>query len=330
MTSSSSQPRVVFMGSPEFAVPVLEALVRHYPVVGVVTQPDRPAGRGNRLTPPPVKVRARELGLPVFQPERLSRPEALEQLQAWAPDLIVVAAYGQILKPAVLNLPRYGCLNVHASLLPRWRGAAPVAYAIWNGDTTTGVTIMLMDEGLDTGPILAQREEPIRPDDTAASLSRRLAHLGAQLLIEVLPDYLSGRLKPRPQDDAQATYAPRLRREDGLLDFTQPAERLARQVRAFHPWPGTFTFWKGRRLKVLQALAEPFPSPGPGHPLVVGGFPAVGTGEGVLVFTQVQPEGRQAMDGAAFLRGAGRDWAQMPPLPHTDHAAQGEGDHASR
>ncbi len=312
MTSPPSAPRIVFMGSPDFAVPVLEALVAHFPVVGVVTQPDRPAGRGNRLTPPPVKVRAQELGLPVFQPARVSRPEAVERLKAWAPDLIVVAAYGQILKPNVLRLPRYGCLNVHASLLPRWRGAAPVAYAIWEGDEETGVTIMLMDEGLDTGPILAQRKTPIDPEDTAATLSARLARLGAELLVETIPGYLKGDIRPQPQDDRRATYAPLLKREHGRLDFTQPAARLARQVRAFDPWPGTFTFWKGRRLKVLRAHALNVPSPGPGVPVVIGEYPAVGTGQGVLVFTQVQLEGKRPVDGAAFLRGAGREWTAYP------------------
>lgn len=312
MTSSSPGPRIVFMGSPDFAVPVLEALVTRFPVVGVVTQPDRPSGRGNRLTPPPVKVRAQELGLPVFQPPRVSRPEAVEQLKAWAPDLIVVAAYGQILKPRVLQLPRYGCLNVHASLLPRWRGASPVAYAIWEGDKETGVTIMLMDEGLDTGPILTQRKEPIHPDDTAATLGARLAHLGAELLVETLPGYLKGDIRPQPQDDRLATYAPLLKREHGRLDFAQTAERLARQVRAFDPWPGTFTFWKGKRLKVLQAQARDLSSPGPGIPLVVEGYPAVGTEQGVLVLTRVQLEGRRPVDGAAFLRGAGREWTSHP------------------
>ncbi len=312
MSSPASAPRIVFMGSPDFAVPVLEALVAHFPVVGVVTQPDRPAGRGNRLTPPPVKVRAQELGLPVFQPPRVSRPEGVEQLKAWNPDLIVVAAYGQILKPNVLEVPRYGCLNVHASLLPRWRGAAPVAYAIWEGDEETGVTIMLMDEGLDTGPILTQRREPIRPHDTAGALSARLARLGAELLVETIPGYLKGDIRPQPQDDRLATYAPLLKREDGRLDFTQPADRLARQVRAFDPWPGTFTFWKGRRLKVLRAHALNVPSPGPGVPVVMGEYPAVGTGQGVLVFTQVQLEGKRPVDGAAFLRGAGREWTSHP------------------
>ncbi len=312
--TASQPPRIVFMGSPHFAVPVLEALARRFHVVGVVTQPDRPAGRGNVLTPPPVKVRAQALGLPVFQPERVSRPEAVERLRAWNPDLIVVAAYGQILKPQVLQLPRYGCLNVHASLLPRWRGAAPVAYAIWHGDQETGVTIMLMDEGLDTGPILAQRREPIHPDDTAGTLGQRLAHLGADLLVETIPPYLAGEIQPRPQDESQATYAPRLKREDGRLDFTRPAAELARQVRAFDPWPGTYTWWKGKRLKVLRARALDEASPGPGVPLVVEGKPAVGTGKGVLLLERVQPEGRKAMEGDAFLRGAGRDWTSTGPL----------------
>ena len=310
-----SRPRVVFMGSPQFAVPTLEALARHFNVVGVVTQPDKPAGRGNVLTPPPVKRKAQELGLPVFQPARLSRPEAIEQLRDWQPDLIVVAAYGQILKPQVLQLPPYGCLNVHASLLPRWRGAAPVAYAIWHGDKETGVTIMLMDEGLDTGPILSQRKEPIHPDDTAATLGERLAHLGATLLVETIPLYLAGEIRPQPQDEGKATYAPRLKREDGLLDFTRPAEELARQVRAFDPWPGTFTWWKGKRLKVLKARAVDLDSPGPGVPLVVEGHPAVGTGRGVLLLEWVRPEGRKAIEGPAFLRGAGRDWTATGPLP---------------
>lgn len=310
----SERPRIVFMGSPQFAVPILEALVTAYPVVGVVTQPDKPAGRGNRLTPPAVKVRAQELGIPVFQPKRVSHPEAVERLRAWNPDLIVVAAYGQILKPNVLALPRYGCINVHASLLPRWRGAAPIAYAIWHGDTETGVTIMLMDEGLDTGPILAQRRVPIHPDDTQGTLSMRLAQEGAALLLETLPRYLAGEVRPQPQDNRLATYAPMLRREQGLLDFTQPAAVLARQIRAFHPWPGTFTFWKGQRLKVHRGHAVDTPSPGPGKPVIWEGRPAVGTAEGLLVLDEVQLEGRKPVSGEAFLRGAGRDWPQSPCL----------------
>ncbi len=312
LRTASSRPRIVFMGSPEFALPTLEALARHYPVVGVVTQPDKPAGRGNRLTPPPVKVRAEALGLPVMQPRRLSDPRAMATLRAWNPDLIVVAAFGQILKPEVLQLPRYGCLNVHASLLPRWRGASPIQYALLHGDAQTGVTIMLMDEGLDTGPILSQRATTILPDDTAATLSRRLAQMGAELLLDTLPPYLEGELTPRPQDDSLATYAPRLKREDGALDFTRSAAYLARQVRAFDPWPGTFMPWRNARLKVLAAHpVEDEPSPGPGVRVVYKGWPAVGTGDGLLVLDRVQPPGKRPMPGDAFLRGA-RDWVAEP------------------
>ena len=308
------KPRIVFMGSPEFAVPVLRALAEHYPVAGVVTQPDKPAGRGKKLTPPPVKVVAQELGLPVMQPRRLKAPEAFAQLQTWDPELIVVAAYGQILRPNVLALPRYGCINVHASLLPRWRGASPVQHAILAGDKETGITIMLMDEGLDTGPILSQRAIPIASDDTAATLSARLATLGAALLLETLPDYLTGALQPQPQPEEGVTYAPLLKKEDGRLDFSKPAEVLARQVRAFNPWPGTFTEWKGGLLKVHRAEAVDAPSPGPGVRLIWQGFPALGTAEGILVLQEVQPAGKRSMPGNAFLHGA-RDWAADPASP---------------
>ena len=185
-------PSTVFMGSPDLALPILQALAAHYPIVGVVTQPDRPAGRGQALTPPPVKVLAEKLALPVIQPRRLREPEAMERLRSWAPELIVVAAFGQILRPEVLDLPRYGCINVHASLLPRWRGAAPIQAAILHGDADTGVTIMKMDPGVDTGPLLSQRSLPISPQDTAASLSEKLSALGAELLLETLPAYLKG------------------------------------------------------------------------------------------------------------------------------------------
>ncbi|HQJ11542.1 MAG TPA: methionyl-tRNA formyltransferase, partial [Anaerolineae bacterium] len=191
------EPRIVFMGTPKFALPTLEKLCDAYPVVGVVTQPDRPAGRGRRCVAPPVKQLAEAEGIPVFQPERLRTIEAIEHLRAWMPDLIVVAAFGQILPPAVLELPRFGALNVHSSLLPRWRGATPIQAALLAGDAVTGVTIMQMDAGLDTGPILAQREIPIYPDETAGELEERLAQLGAELLLEILPAYLSGELQPR-------------------------------------------------------------------------------------------------------------------------------------
>ena len=199
--------RIVFMGSPDFAVPVLRRLTEAYPVIGVITQPDRPAGRGQTLASPPVKILAQSLSLPVIQPNRLKEPEAQAQLAAWAPDLIVVAAFGQILRQNVLDLPPHGCVNVHASLLPRWRGASPIQAAIRTGDAQTGVSIMRMDAGVDTGPVLAQRAIPILPEDTAGALSDRLAQLGADLLIETLPAYLNGKIIPQPQDDAPPVVA---------------------------------------------------------------------------------------------------------------------------
>ncbi len=302
------KPRIVFMGSPDFAVPALGELTKHYPVVGVVTQPDRPAGRGRAMTPPPVKALAEDLGIPVIQPERLKEPGAFAQLQAWHPDLIVVVAFGQILRQNVLDLPPYGCINVHASLLPRWRGAAPVQAAILHGDTISGVTIMKMDAGVDTGPILAQRAVEILPEDTSGTLTERLALEGASLLIETLPSYLSGELLPQPQDDNRATYAKMLKKEDGLLDFNKDAVTLARQVRAFNPWPSAFFFWQGVPLKVIRA--HPLPSTnqvGVGEHKVINGFPAIGTGEGYLVLDEVQPAGKRPMAGDVFLRGA-RQW----------------------
>ena len=245
--------RIVFMGSPDFALPGLRALSQNYSVVGVVTQPDRGSGRGRELKMPPVKALALELGLPVMQPEKLKQPEAMEQLRAWAPDLIVVAAFGQILKKDVLFLPRFGCINVHASLLPRWRGAAPINAAILAGDAETGVTIMQMDVGLDTGPMLAKRAIRLTPTDTAGSVFQSLATLGADLLIETLPGYLSGEITPQPQPEEGATYAPMLKKEEGRLDFTHAADELERRVRAFNPWPGAYMEWDNAVLKVQRA-----------------------------------------------------------------------------
>src|SRR5215216_4742082 len=232
--------RVVFMGSPDFSLPTLRALTNAYKVVGVVTQPDRASGRGRELKPPPVKSLAQELNIPTIQPEKLRQPEAMEQLRLWNPDLIVVAAFGQILKKDVLYLPRFGCINVHASLLPRWRGAAPINAAILHGDEETGITIMQMDVGLDTGPMLSQRSIRLRRDDTAGSVFEKLSRLGADLLIDTLPDYLSGKLTPTPQPEEGVTYAPMLKKEEGRLDFTHQVNELERRVRAFNPWPGTF------------------------------------------------------------------------------------------
>ena len=299
--------RIVFMGTPDFAVPSLQALARDHQVVGVVTQPDRPAGRGRRLVAPPVKEAAGALGLEVIQPPTLRRPEAVERLVAWRPDLVVVAAFGQILRPEVLAIPPHGCLNVHASLLPRYRGAAPIPAAILAGDERTGVTIMRMDEGLDTGPMLAQADWPIGPDDTTGSLAADLARLGASLLVEALPGWLEGRIAPRPQDDSQATYCRTLQKEDGLLDWALTASHLDRQVRACDPWPGAYTTWAGQRLKILRARPLPGrPGPGgvePGRVVDLAPGTGVVTGEGVLELLEVQLAGKSAMDVQAFAQG---------------------------
>jgi methionyl-tRNA formyltransferase len=233
----------------------------------------------------------------------------LEQLQAWAPDLIVVVAFGQILKPAVLDLPRHGCINVHASLLPRWRGAAPINAAIAHGDAATGVSIMRLDPGVDTGPVLRQRSTPIAPDDTAGALSARLSAMGADLLLETLPPYLAGELAPTPQDEAQATYAPMLSKADGALDFTCPAAVLERRVRAYNPWPGAYLHWPGGLLKVHRARVASEVNGPPGSRCVIAGSPAVQAADGELVLELVQPAGKKAMPGNIFLQGA-RGWMQ--------------------
>ncbi len=297
--------RIVFMGTPDFAVPALEALAEAHQIVGVVTQPDRTSGRGRKLRESPVKQVALERGLPLFQPRTLRTPEALARLAEWEPEVIVVAAFGQILLQDVLDLPPHGCLNIHASLLPRWRGAAPVAAAILAGDEITGVTIMQMDVGLDTGPILAQREKSIRPDDTRATLGEQLSRLGAKLLVEMLPAYLAGDLLPRSQPEEGIAYAEQLRKKDGLLDWWRPAVELDRQMRAFTPWPGVFTFWRGQRLKVLEAVPLPDWQGGAPPGCVVGLTDGVviATGKGALRLENVQLAGKRAMAIEVFLYG---------------------------
>jgi methionyl-tRNA formyltransferase len=310
--------RLVFMGSPDFAIPSMQALIERYQVVGVISQPDRPAGRGRQTAAPPVKQLALDHGLAIEQPTTLRSDQALQMLNSWSPDVIVVAAFGQILPPSVLDLPMHGCLNVHASLLPRWRGAAPVQATIAHGDELTGVTIMQMDPGLDTGPILRQRSTPIGPDETGGELTARLAQLGADLLVETLAALFAGDLEATPQADEGATHAPMLKKSDGVLDFDQPAAVLARIVRAYQPWPGTHFFWQGNRLAVLAAHAarEAVLDTDPGHGTELNGLPAVATSDGWLVLDRVQPAGRQPVPGDAFLRGArGFVGAKMAPGP---------------
>jgi methionyl-tRNA formyltransferase len=300
-------PHIVFMGSPDFAAIALKRLAQDFNVVGVVTQPDRRGGRGKKLLSPPVKILADELEIPTIQPRRIRDDDAMDALRRFAPDLIVVAAYGQILRPELLELPCYGCINIHGSLLPRWRGAAPIQASILAGDAETGITIMLMDKGIDTGDMLLKRAIPIADDDTAGTLFDKLAPLGADLLVETLPKYLSGEIKPQPQPEEGSTYAKMLKKEDGRLDFSQSAEELERRIRAFSPWPGTFFEWEGAPLKVHRAHVDRRKSPGNGIKLKVEGVPAIGTGAGVLVLDQIQPAGKKPMDGKSFLAG-GRTW----------------------
>ncbi len=297
--------RLIFMGTPDFARPILEKLLASYQVGAVVTQPDRPAGRGRKMTVSPVKTVALAHELPVLQPAKLRDLQVVAQLAALTPQVIVVAAYGQILPRAVLTIPARGCLNVHASLLPRHRGAAPIAAALLAGDQVTGVTIMLMDEGLDTGPILAQAACDIAPQDTTESLSGKLALLGADLLSETLPGWLKGEIEPQPQDESRATYSPMISKRDGLLDWTQPALRLWRQVRAYHPWPGAYTYCQGKRLKILSAspLLDWAGEERPGAVLSLPSGLAVATAEGALLLEEVQLEGRRCMSGPAFACG---------------------------
>lgn len=299
--------KTVFMGSPEFALPTLQKLSENYQVVGVITQPDRASGRGRELKSPPVKILAQQLNIPILQPEKLREPQARQQLQQWNPELIVVAAFGQILKKDVLDLPKYGCLNVHASLLPRWRGAAPINAAILAGDEEIGVTIMQMDVGLDTGPMLAKKSMRLTPDLTTASALQALSHLGANLLIETLPDYIAGKIAPQPQPEAGATYAPMLKKEDGLLDFNKPAVELERRVRAMHPWPGAWFEWNGNILKVGKAFISVGKSLGVASRFIVEGRPAVMTADGALVLDEIQPAGKKMMSGQSFLAG-NKNW----------------------
>jgi methionyl-tRNA formyltransferase len=294
MMEPKDTTRVVFMGSPEFAVPSLRLLAAHYTVAGVVTQPDRPAGRGRCLTAPPVKLLAQELGLSIIQPQKLRQPEAMGQIQDWAPDLIVVTAFGQILRPELLDLPAHGCVNVHASLLPRWRGAAPINAALLHGDEQTGVTIMRMDAGVDTGPLINQRQIAIQPAETAVSLSGRLAKLGAELLIETLPAYLKSELTLVSQDEGRATYAPMLKKEDGELDFSSSAVELERKVRALL-----------RARPQLDPAIEA--SLSAGEHTIYQGLPAICTGQGLLILEELLPAGKKPMPGKTFLQGA-RNW----------------------
>jgi methionyl-tRNA formyltransferase len=297
------------MGSPEFAVPTLEALAREHKVLAVFAQPDKPAGRGRQLARVPAATWADAHGLPVHQPRSLRKDaSAIETLRALRPEVIVVAAYGLILPQPVLDVAPFGCLNVHASLLPKYRGAAPVPAAILAGEVETGVTIMRVDAGVDTGPMLAQAREPIRPDDTSASLGARLAERGAQLMAEMLPKYLRGEIAPVEQDHAQATLSPKIEKAHGRIDWSTPARHIDRMIRAYTPWPGSLTTWNGVDLKIVRAAVTGQMTAAALHAVgqvirLEGDRIGVVTGEGVLELREVQLAGKRAMSIDEFVRG---------------------------
>ncbi|MFT7586827.1 MAG: methionyl-tRNA formyltransferase [Cellvibrionaceae bacterium] len=324
MEEKEQKPKIVFMGTPDFAVLSLQALIdsEAADVVGVVTQPDRPAGRGNHLKPPPVKVAAEAAAIPVFQPKSLKKFESAQQIRDWAPDLIVVTAFGQILRPHVLDLPRLGCINVHASLLPRWRGAAPIQAAILHGDEQTGVTLMQMDVGLDTGDMLFVEAFDLDPAETASTLHDKLAQQGYDMLLKHLPAILEGEITPQKQDDALATYAPKIEKTDGQINWSRSAVEIERRHRAMTPWPGSFTSWNGKNLRIHkvsmvgvegvgttaslrnQIGSDPFAPYGePGTVVKTGEGIGVATGDGVLTLDIIQLEGKKRTSPADFING---------------------------
>jgi len=298
-----TSPRILFAGTPDFALASLAALIDGgYRPLAVFTQPDRPAGRGKRLTASPVKQRAMDEGIPVRQPATLRDAGAVADIAALEPDLLVVAAYGLLLPQAVLDIPTLGCLNVHASLLPRWRGAAPIQAAILAGDRETGISLMAMTAGLDCGPVHATQALAIGERETAGELHDRLAALGGELLVDRLPAILAGELPAVPQDDTQATHAGKIRTADAGLDWSRPAAELARQVRAYNPVPGAWFDWSGERVKCWQASAVPATAAAPGSVTIDAGIPLVACGDGALRLERLQRPGRRPVTGAEFAR----------------------------
>jgi len=300
-----SSPRIIFFGTPAFAVlPLVSLKDAEFEISYVVTQPDRPKGRKRVPMPPPVKVKAMESGIPVLQPQNPNVVEFISKVEAVSPDVIVTVAYGHLLSKRLLSLPSLGCINLHASLLPEYRGAAPIAWAIMLGEQVTGVTIMLMDEGMDTGPILLKKEVPILPEDTTASLSIRLAKIGANILPQAIADYASGKIHPMPQDDSRATTAPPLKKQDGKIDWQKMAGEIERHIRAMIPWPGAFTAMGGKTVKIYRAEVAEHPlSLPPGHGIITDDTWHVATGDGALKLIEVQLEGKKRMDVSTFLKG---------------------------
>ena len=297
--------RIVFIGTGEIGAPTLRALLKgEHEVAAVVTQPDKPVGREQRIEPPPIKKEIATTAIPVLQPPRIKDPQAIEEVRRLTPDVIVVAAYGQILPREVLEIPRLACLNLHASLLPRWRGAAPIQAAIAAGDSETGITVMYMAEGLDTGDILLQRSVEILPNDTGGSLHDRLAQVAPEALLESLQLVAAANAPRIPQDNAFATYAPKLKREHGQIDWSESAEAIERKVRAYNPWPGAFMKVDGQNLKVFSASVVDLNGE-PGEILRSDKDLIIATGNGALSLTEVQLEGKRRMIAAKFLRGHG-------------------------
>jgi methionyl-tRNA formyltransferase len=302
--------KVVFFGSPEFAIPSLISIHKEYEIVGVVTQPDRPAGRGKVITPPPVKALAQQYGLPILQPNRLKDPGVVEQLLTWNADVYIVAAFGQIFRKNILEIPKFGLINVHASLLPRWRGAAPIQAAIIAGDKFTGITIMKLDEGIDTGDFLTQRSVEIDPNETTWELSDRLSKIGADLLISTLPDYFTGSIPLIQQNDLEATYAGMIHKEDATLDLNEPAELLCRKVRAYQPWPVSRLEVNGTIIQVHRAEAVMSVTKPTGRRYIYKNYPSVATREGLFVMKEVQVPGKKPVDGKSYLLG-NRVWGDI-------------------
>lgn len=303
--------RVVFMGTPEFSVPALNAVAQNFSVVGVYTQPDKPVGRGLGVKASPVKVKATELGIPVFQPEKLSLPGQFEQLQALNPDVIVIVAYGQILRKNILDLPRLGCINIHSSLLPRWRGAAPIQWSILSGDAETGISTMHLVEKLDAGAVLLQKKTPISPEDTATTVHDRLAQIGAELIVPTLEGLANGTLQARVQDESAVTYASKLTKEMEWLDPKEPAEVLDRKVRALNPWPGT-SLNVGQRLKIKRAKLHRSIQGPVGKIFERSGMVMLGTSQGSLELTSLQWDGKKEVDPSGFLNGLKGRGASLP------------------
>ncbi|QGQ96941.1 methionyl-tRNA formyltransferase [Paenibacillus psychroresistens] len=321
-----TKPKLIFMGTPDFAVPILQMLVEEgYPILAVVTQPDRPKGRKRIMTPSPVKEEALRQLIPVIQPEKLRHPDAVAQISALQPDLIVTAAYGQILPKSILELPQYGCLNVHGSLLPNYRGGAPIQRAIMNGDPVTGVTLMYMAAGLDTGDMIRKSEVIITEADNTGTMFLKLSQAGKELLRSTLPELLAGHIQAIPQDNSQATLAPNISREDEQINWSRAAAELFNQIRGLSPWPGACTLWNGENFKIWASRKQPlkhesaaasFPTATPGTVLQVteDGI-EITTGEGTLWLTEIQPSGKKAMDAAQFRLGASMQAGTILGLP---------------